>query len=122
MRAVKIPADTEQPIHLVEVEKDWQQLAAAIGGPCHYIERFKCPLTPVHGLVGVLDEDGQFNGQPDNPRAWELYPLQGYVLKGDVLVMAERLDPLEGADFVDLPDPGVALSLVTSLLEGARHA
>lgn len=122
MKAVKIPADASQPIQLIDVEYGWENFARAVGGPCRYIERFKCPLTPVHSLVGVLDEDGQYNGQPDNLRSWPLYPLEGYVLKGDVLVLREGMTP-EGPDFIDMADDGAkALSLVQGLLEGADHA
>lgn len=117
MHAVKIPVDPAQPLEVVTVEHGYRHLARAIGGPCEYIEVFRCPLTPEHNLVGVCDDLGQFNDQPDNIRAWPLYPVPGYTLKGTVLVMAEGTTP-DGLDFVELDDPGVALGLVAELLEG----
>ena len=50
-----------------------------------------------------------------------LYPVPGYQLKGDVLVMAEKFDPLEGADFVDLPDERAAFLAVINLIAGAER-
>jgi hypothetical protein len=115
MKAVKVPADITQPITVIDVDYGWQNFARAIGGECQYIERFSCPLTQEFGLVGVVDEDGQFDGQPRNFRAWALYPLPNYLLAGDVLVIAEGMTP-EGPDFVDLPDPDLALELVERLI------
>jgi hypothetical protein len=114
MKAVKIPV--EGPVEMIEVGNGWQQFAAAIGGPCKYIEEFRCPLTPDHQLVCVVDEDGQFNGQPLNWLASPLYPVPGYVLAGAVLVLAEGMVNGE-PDFIDLPDPDQALHLVKELLE-----
>lgn len=122
MRAVQIPIDPAVPVRLVEVGTGYQSFAKAIGGPCQYIERVRCPLT-TFGLVTVVDEDGLFNDQPPNPRAWPLYPVPGYTLHGAVLVMAEGMTA-EGIDFVDLPGDGSqALALVTDLLERSEaHA
>ena len=117
MKAIRIPPDQTEPITVVEVEKDYQAMARVIGGPCLYIERFRCPLTRF-GLVGVCDEDGQHNGQPTNDRAWPLYPIPGYHLRGTVLVMAEG-NTVDGPDFVDITNPQVALDLVAGLLEGS---
>lgn len=122
MRAILVPTHPAKPVEIIAVEPGFENLARAIGGPCRYIERFHCPLTPYHNLVGVIDEDGQYNGQHPNQRAWPLYPLSGYTLAGPVLVMAEKFDPLEGADFCDLPDPDQALALVVDLLERTHHA
>jgi hypothetical protein len=119
VKAIRISPDPAEPIEIIEVEGQWQSLALAIGGPCHYIERFRCPLTPQHNLVGVLDEDGQYNGQRLNQRAWPLYPVPGYTLRGTVLVLAEGMTP-EGIEFVDMPDPEAARSIVVSLLEGVQ--
>lgn len=116
MRAIKIPVDPAKPLEIVAVEYGYQNLAKEIGGPCQYIERFRCPLTERYGLVGLCDEDGQSNGQRDNQRAWPLYPMPGYTLKGPVLVMREGMTP-EGPDFVDLDDPEMTLALVVGLLE-----
>ena len=116
MRAIKITPNIDEPITVIEVEKDYREMAKVIGGPCLYIERFRCPLTRF-GLVGVVDEDGQHNGQRINTRTYPLYPVPGYYLRGTVLVMAEGMTP-DGPDFVDLPNPQVALDLVTALLEG----
>jgi hypothetical protein len=115
VKAVKVPADFTEPIAVIDVDYGWQHFAKAIGGPCQYIERFACPLTPEHSLVGVVDEDGQFNGQLPNTRTWPLYPVPGYLLAGDVLIMAEGMTP-DGPDFVDLPDPDLALELVERLI------
>lgn len=117
MKAIKVPAKLSEHIAVVEVGATWRNLAAAIGEPCQYIERVLCPLTPEYELVFVVDEDGQFNGQPDNRRAWNLYPVRGYSLKGDVLVMAEGWTE-NGRDFIDLPDPDKALGLVLELCGG----
>lgn len=114
MKAIRITPNADDPIDVIEVERDYRDLARAIGGPCEYIERFRCPLTRF-GLVGVLDEDGQHNGQRINLRAHPLYPVEGYHLRGTVLVMAEDMTP-DGVDFVDIPDPQVALDLVKALL------
>jgi len=122
MRAIRVPVNPAEACEVVTVDSsDFESLAAKIGGPCKYIERFRCPLTPVHGLVGICDEEGQYNGQPENMRAWPLYPVPGYALRGDVLVMAEEFDPMEGADFVDMTaeQAEVALALVVGLVEGA---
>jgi hypothetical protein len=115
-----VPVNPVDPIEVVAVEHGYKSIAAKIGGPCTYIERFRCPLTSIHGLVGVCDEDGQRNGQPQNMRAWPLYPVQGYTLRGDVLVMQEGMTP-EGPDFVDMTAERaeVALNLVVGLVEGA---
>lgn len=120
MRAIRVPVNPADPIEVVSVEYGFESLAAAIGGPCRYIERFRCPLTPAHYLVGICDEDGQYNGQPPNQRAWPLYPVPDYTLRGDVLVMAEGMTP-EGVDFVDMTaeQAQVAHDLVVGLLEGA---
>lgn len=116
MRAVKVPHNPNDPIAIVEVGHGWQTMAAAIGGGCQYIERVRCPLTPKFGLVMVVDEDGQMNqNQPNNLRAWPLYPTSTYILAGDVLVMAEGMTD-DGPDFIDLPDPELALELVERLL------
>ena len=115
MKAVRITPGSD-PIAIIEVSKDWQSMALAIGGPCTYIERFRCPLTREYGLVGVLDEDGQHNGQRVNQRAHPLYPVPDYHLRGTVLVMAEGMTP-EGVDFIDLPDAEAALALVRELCE-----
>lgn len=119
MKAIKVPADPRKPIVTIDVDANFTSLAEAIGGQCQYVERFRCPLTPEHGLVGVTDEEGQYHDGQPNRRAWALYPVPGYTLKGDVLVMAERLDPLEGADFVDLPDERAAFLAVINLVAGA---
>ena len=117
MRAIRIPTDPGQAIEIVSVEKNYESLADAIGNGCRYVERFRCPLTPQFNLVGVCDEDGQFSPrQPDNQRAWPLYPMPDYTLKGAVLVMQEGMTP-EGPDFVDLADPELTLGLVAELLE-----
>jgi hypothetical protein len=121
MKAIRVPADPKQPIVTIDVKKNFEALAEAIGGQCQYVERFRCPLTPEYGLVGVTDEEGQFHNGLPNERAWALYPVPGYQLKGDVLVMAEALDPLEGADFVDLPDERAAFLAVINLVAGAER-
>jgi hypothetical protein len=115
VKAVRISTDPARPVTVIDVDYGWQQLAAAIGGPCQYIERVHCVLTEEHGLVMVVDESGKFDGQPPNFRAWPLYPVPDYVLAGDVLVMAEGMTE-EGVDFVDLPDPDLALELVERLV------
>lgn len=120
MKAIRITPQDDEHISVIEVEKDCRAMAAAIGPPCQYVERFRCPLTPSYGLVGVLDEDGQHNGQRINTRAWPLYPVPGYHLRGTVLVMAEGAT-VDGIDFVDLPDAQVALDLVQALLEHNRE-
>lgn len=116
MKAIKIPHTHDTPIEIIEVDfatgsDNYQVLAAAIGGPCKYIERVRCTLSVDHGLVLVVDEEGQLNEQEANFRAWPLYPVPGYPLAGDVLVMAENRTPL-GVDFVDMEDPEKALLLV----------
>lgn len=121
MKAIRVPADPRTPISTVEVKGNWEALAEAIGGQCQYIERFRCPLTPEYGLVGVTDEEGQYHDGQPNERAWALYPVPGYMLRGDVLVMAEKFDPLEGADFVDLPDERKAYEAVINLVAGAQR-
>ena len=126
MKAIKVPADPRRPIVTIEVGhpgRPWsyEDLAAAIGGQCEYAERFACPLTREYGLVGVTDEMGQYHDGQPNERAWALYPVPGYQLKGDVLVMAEKFDPLEGADFVDLPDERAAFLAVINLIAGAER-
>jgi hypothetical protein len=124
MKAIRVPADPKIPIQTIEVGhpgRPWsfEDIAAAIGGQCEYVERFACPLTREYGLVGVTDEMGQYhNGQP-NERAWALYPVPGYMLKGDVLVMAEEFDPMEGRDFTDLPDERAAFLAVINLVAKA---
>ena len=122
MKAIRVPANPKQPITTVTLRSgDWYSIADAIGNGCAYIERFRCPLTPQYGLVGVVDEDGQFSKvQPPNERAWALYPVPGYRLKGDVLVMAEGDTP-EGRDFVDLPDERTAFLAVINLVAGAER-
>lgn len=121
MRVIKVPADPGQPISVIDINHHWTDMAEAIGGGCEYIERFHCPLTRTYHLVGVCDEEGQYGDQRANERAWPLYPMQGYYLRGDVLVVAEGMTP-EGPDFIDLPNEDLAMSLVRDLLEGARHA
>jgi hypothetical protein len=116
MRAIRVPVDPAEPLEIVVVESHYPSIAKAIGGPCEFIERFRCPLTPAFNLVGVLDENGQYNGQPENQRAWPLYPMEGYTLKGPVLVMQEGMTP-DGPDFVDLEYPEEARALVVGLLE-----
>lgn len=120
MRAIRVPANVTEPCEIVAVDYGFESIAATIGGPCRYIERFRCPLTPIHNLVGICDEDGQYNGQPENQRSWPLYPVSGYTMRGDVLVMAEEMTP-EGVDFVDMSAERaeVALNLVVGLVEGA---
>ena len=121
MKAIRVPADVKKPIVTIDVQKNWESLAAAIGGGCDYIERFRCPLTPEYGLVGVLDEEGQYSQvQQPNQRAWALYPVPGYTLKGDVLVLAEGMTP-EGVDFIDLPDERAAFLAVINLVAGAER-
>lgn len=122
MRAIRVPVNPSEACEIVAVDYGFESLAARIGGPCRYVERFRCPLTPIHNLVGVCDEDGQYNGQPENQRAWPLYPVPGYTMRGDVLVIAEGDTP-EGPDFVDMSAERaeVALSLVVGLVEGAYH-
>jgi len=114
MRAIKIPVDHTEPIAVVDVGHDWRSMAQAIGGPCEYIERVRCPLTPEHNLVLAVDENGLFDGQPVNDRAWPLYPVPGYQLHGTVLVLQEGLTS-EGIDFMDLTDPEQALRLVETV-------
>jgi len=122
VRAIKIDPNPAVPIEIIAVESGYQNLAAAIGGGCRYIERFACPLTPTYGLVGVCDEEGQYSSkQRENQRAWPLYPVPNYALKGAVLVMGEGLTP-GGIDFIDLPNPDLAMSLVATLLERTHHA
>lgn len=122
MRAIKIPTRADQPIEVVEVGSEFASIAKVIGRGCTYVEPFRCPLTPEHNLVGVCDEDGQFSGrQPENIRAWPLYPMKGYHLRGDVLVMQEGFVG-GGRDFIDLANPTEALQIVRDLLEGATHA
>lgn len=127
MKAIRVPADPKQPIVTIEVGhpgRPWsyEDLAAAIGGQCEYAERFACPLTREYGLVGVTDEMGQYHDGAPNERARALYPVPGYTLKGDVLVMAETFDPIEGRDYVDLPDERVAFLAVINLVAAAeRH-
>ena len=122
MRAIKITPNPAEPIEIIAVEPGFRNLARAIGGPCEYIERFRCPLTHAFSLVGVCDEDGLSNGQPDNQRAWPLYPVPGYTLKGTVLVLREEFDPMEGADFADMDEAmaEAARRLVVDLLERVR--
>lgn len=118
MRAIRVPADDKQPVELIDVGPDWRDLAAAIGGQCEYIESFRCPLTPLYGLVGVTDEMGQYHDGAENVRAWPLYPVPGYMLKGDVLVLSTRRDPIEGDEFVTLYDDRDALLRVVNLIGG----
>lgn len=124
MKAIRVPADPKTPISTIEIGhpgRPWsfEDIAAAIGGQCEYIERFACPLTPEYNLVGVTDEMGQYHDGQPNERAWALYPVPGYMLKGDVLVMAEEFDPMEGRDFVDLPDERAAFLAVVNLVAKA---
>lgn len=127
MKAVRVPADPKIPIQTIEVGRpgkawSYEDLAEAIGGQCEYVERFACPLTPEYSLVGVTDEMGQYHDGLPNERARALYPVPGYVLKGDVLVMAEEFDPMEGRDFVDLPDERTAFLAVINLVAGADRS
>jgi hypothetical protein len=122
MKAIRIPADPKQPISTIDVRSNFEALAAAIGSGCEYIERFRCPLTPELGLVGVVDEEGQYSTkQAPNERAWALYPVPGYHLKGDVLVLAEGNTP-DGVDFIDMPDERKALLAVINLVAGVDRA
>jgi len=118
MKAIRVPANPKTPIQTIDVKPNWESLAVALG--CQYIERFRCPLTPEYGLVGVTDEEGQFNGGQPNERAWALYPVPGYTLKGDVLVMAEGMTP-NGIEFIDLPDERAAFLAVINLVAGAER-
>jgi hypothetical protein len=126
MKAIRVPADPKIPIHTIDVgqyggDLTFEQLADAIGGQCEYVERFACPLTREYGLVGVTDEMGQYHDGAPNERARALYPVPGYTLKGDVLVMAEEFDPMEGRDFIDLPDERAAFLAVINLVAGAER-
>ena len=121
MKAIRVPADPKIPIQTIDVQKNFEALAEAIGNGCEYIERFRCPLTPEYGLVGVVDEEGQYsNKQQPNERAWALYPVPGYHLKGDVLVLAEG-QTRDGVDFIDLPDERAAFLAVINLVAGAER-
>lgn len=126
MKAIRVPADPKVAISTIDVgrptgEWGYEDLAAAIGGECEYVERFACPLTREFGLVGVTDEMGQYHDGLPNERARALYPVPGYTLKGDVLVMAEEFDPLEGRDFIDLPDERRAYEAVINLVAAAER-
>ena len=121
MKAIRIPADSRKPITTIDVSSNFEALAMAIGGQCNYIERFRCPLTPGYGLVGVTDEEGQYHDGQVNERAWALYPVPGYQLKGDVLVMAEGWVE-DGVDFVDLPDERKAFLAVVNLIAGGERS
>jgi len=115
MLAIKIPADTSEPIGFIDVDgNNWRAVASAIGGGCEYIEPFLTPLTAGYGLVGVADENGQFGDQPPNPRSWPLYPVQNYTLRGNVLVMYEDDD---SGDFHSVPEE--YLSVVKHLLRAS---
>lgn len=115
MKAVVIPVEQGARIEVVDVGHDWQDFAAAIGEPCEYIELVRCPLTPDYSLVLIVDENGLFDGQKPNHRAWSLYPVPGAQLHGTVLVMQEGDTP-EGRDLVDLKEPERALRLVETFL------
>lgn len=126
MKAIRVPADPKIPIHTTDVgphvgDLTYEHIAEAIGGQCEYVERFACPLTQEYGLVGVTDEMGQYHDGAPNQRAWALYPVPGYMLKGDVLVMAETFDPMEGRDFADLPDERAAFLAVINLIAGSER-
>jgi hypothetical protein len=108
VKAIRVPADPAIPVTTVEVGSGWQDLAAAVGGQCQYIEMFRCPLTEDHGLVCITDEEGAYHNGLLNTRARALYP---YPLKGDVLVLADG-----GDDLVDLPDEQAALLAVAELV------
>ena len=109
MRAIKIPADPQQQMAVVEVN-GWEQMAAQIGGGCQYIESVNCVLTPDNWIVMVVDEDGLHKEtQHHNPRGQMLYPFSPIV--GTVLVM-QMGDTIEGPDFVDFTDLDTAKRLV----------
>lgn len=109
MKVIKIPADTQQPITLIDVN-GWEGMAAAIGGSCQYVEKVNCTLTPDSGLVMVVDEMGlHHQDQLPNPRAQNLYPFSDIV--GNVLVAAMGYTA-EGVDFVDIPSTKHAMRLV----------
>jgi hypothetical protein len=117
VKAIRVPADSKRPIETIDVSPHFEDLAMAIGGQCNYIEVFRCPLTPEYGLVGVTDEEGQYHDGLPNRRAWALYPVPGYTLKGDVLVMAEGW-VADGRDFVDMQDERKAFLAVVNLIAG----
>lgn len=64
------------------------------------IDRSKSPI-PVAMLV---DGDGHPNQKPVNHRASKFYGRQIDEIVGDVLLIGIHRDPLEGDDFVSLPD------------------
>lgn len=102
-----IPADDDAPVRTIDVEHTWQAMAKTVGGD--YIERVRCALTPHEGVVLVVDEEFLYRDhQTRNRRASLLY---GGVIRGDALLVAERL--------MDGPDPGI--DFVTLDQEKADH-
>ena len=71
-----------------------------------------------HGYALICDEEGFMNNKPINPFASWLYGFEkhGNPILGDVLIVKEDFDPLEGADLVPIPETD-ALALILDLLE-----
>jgi hypothetical protein len=107
MIVICIPWDATIPCRIAEVGDGWQDLAAAIGGGCHYIERVK--VQDLYPLVLVVDEEGLY-GQQHNARASKLYPGPTGI-KGNVLVVAEGWRD-GGLDFLSLVNPEGSLAIV----------
>ena len=125
LRAIVIPADSDQPVIETTLSRDHQLartlemesrfhphtlMELVIGGGCDFIETVNSTLlnrllvgphlSPRHVLCMVVDEDGHDRGQPVNERACVFY--RGTIW-GTVILLGEDRSSYDGYDLEDLP-------------------
>lgn len=101
LRVYFIPADTDKPMGVKMIDNDWQAMGKLVGGYIEIVRTLEMPAVQMgpkmSRMAMVVNEDGQFMGLEQNPRASIYYPF-GSIL-GDVFLVCER-----GPNFVSLPE------------------
>lgn len=109
MKAISVKADGT--IEQVDVNpENWEDFSSYINDDFPNIVRRGPVETLGAGVVMVVADTGLLRDLPQNKVGGALYG--GNHIVGDVLIIGEVVDPMEGADFSDLTDPdGVVAAL-----------
>ena len=129
-RALNIPAEPTEPlrvVHLEIAEPSWQEIDHFIHNELQYpgdvflefvrgeyLDGMRIgDYDPQIHIVMAVDEDGENNRRPINPRACAFYPSATHPIYGNALLVGEdHSDPYEGWTIVSLHDYVTPKSLV----------
>ena len=113
MGYIKIPADRDQAMVFMEGNINWDNPESALGVLQEevggYVERVRIgdyrARRGFPDVIMLVDEEGKLKGKETNRRASYLYGtlVHSQLIAGDVVIIGEKLDPMEGAVWCDLP-------------------